>query len=71
MSLANLIPNESVEIELRYTELLVPTDGVYEVVYPTVVGPRYSSEAKSEDNKFVATPYVSGGENPTEDRSNP
>ena len=44
MSLANLMPQETVEIELRYTELLVPTDGVYEVVYPTVVGPRYSSK---------------------------
>ena len=67
MSLANLIPNESVEIELRYTELLVPTDGVYEVVYPTVVGPRYApkDESNSEDNKFVATPYVKGGDNPT------
>ncbi|HKP68913.1 MAG TPA: VIT and VWA domain-containing protein [Pyrinomonadaceae bacterium] len=65
MSLANLIPNESVEIELRYTELLVPTDGVYEVVYPTVVGPRYNSESANEDNKFVATPYTKDGENPT------
>jgi Ca-activated chloride channel family protein len=33
MSLANLMPQEIVEIELRYTELLVPNDGVYEVVY--------------------------------------
>src|SRR5262249_23739185 len=39
MSLANLIPGEQVEIQLRYTELLVPTDGIYEVVFPTVVGP--------------------------------
>src|SRR5262249_13831120 len=47
MNLANLMPQEQVEIELRYTELLVPTDGVYEVVYPTVIGPRYSSEPES------------------------
>ena len=66
MSLANLIPNESVEIELRYTELLVPTDGVYEVVYPTVVGPRYASpdEGKTDDKKFVAAPYLHEGEKP-------
>src|SRR5215468_4058878 len=32
MSLANLMPREQVEIELRYTELLMPTDGIYEVV---------------------------------------
>src|SRR5215208_8223331 len=47
MSLANIMPNDQVEIELRYTELLVPTDGLYEVVYPTVVGPRYSSPSES------------------------
>lgn len=59
MILANLIPNEQVEIELRYTELLVPADGVYEVVYPTVVGPRYMSQGESAaDNKFVEAPYT-------------
>jgi Ca-activated chloride channel family protein len=68
MSLANLMPTETVEIELRYTELLVPTDGVYEVVYPTVVGPRYravdksGSEAKTE---IVETPYTREGQSPT------
>ena len=66
MSLANLMPNEGVEIELRYTELLVPTDGVYEVVYPTVVGPRYMSAGEdAKENKFVETPYTHEGEKPT------
>lgn len=67
MSLANIMPNDQIEIELRYTELLVPTDGVYEVVYPTVVGPRYSSPAESTAQKedgFVETPYTRQGENP-------
>lgn len=68
MSLANIMPTDDVEIELRYTELLVPTDGVYEVVYPTVVGPRYSSEtektAETED-QFVKTPYFHEGERPS------
>src|SRR6201991_2034378 len=39
MHLANLMPQEQVEIELHYTELLVPTDNTYEFVFPTVVGP--------------------------------
>lgn len=68
MSLANLMPNEMVEIELRYTELLVPTDGIYEVVYPTVVGPRYVSakeEGNANENKFVEAPYLHQGEKPT------
>jgi Ca-activated chloride channel family protein len=66
MSLANIMPQEQVEIELRYTELLVPTDRVYEVVFPTVVGPRYASpqdKTKKEDG-FVETPYRHQGEQP-------
>lgn len=67
MSLANIMPGDQIEIELRYTELLVPTDGVYEVVYPTVVGPRYSSEQESsapKEDKFVKTPYTREGVKP-------
>jgi Ca-activated chloride channel family protein len=68
MNLANLMPQEQVEIELRYTELLVPTDGVYELVYPTVVGPRYSSEKEAgaaKTDKFVKSPYTHEGQKPT------
>ena len=67
MSLANVMPQEQVEIELRYTELIVPTDNVYELVFPTVVGPRYMSpndQAKQEDG-FVSTPYQHQGKQPT------
>ena len=66
MSLANVMPQEQVEIELRYTELIVPTDNVYEVVFPTVVGPRYMSpndKTKKEDG-FVSTPYQHQGQKP-------
>ena len=68
MSLANIMPNDQIEIELRYTELLVPTDGVYEVVYPTVVGPRYSSQTDSatpNEGGRVKTPYTRQGEKPS------
>jgi Ca-activated chloride channel family protein len=67
MSLANVMPQDQIEIELRYTELLVPTDGVYEVVYPTVVGPRYSSQRESsatKEDERVMTPYTRQGEKP-------
>ena len=68
MSLANIMPGDDVAIELRYTELIVPTDNVYEFVYPTVVGPRYSSTKESDANggdNFVKTPYTHQGERPT------
>ena len=67
MNLANIMPQEQVEIELRYTELLIPTDNVYELVFPTVVGPRYASpqnESKKQDG-FVSTPYLHQGQRPT------
>ncbi len=68
MSLANIMPGDQVEIQLRYTELLVPTDGVYEVVFPTVVGPRYSSQPESGasgEDQWIKSPYQHQGKKPT------
>lgn len=68
MSLANIMPGDQIDIELRYTELLVPTDGVYEVVYPTVVGPRYSSQPESsapQEDRWVRSPYLRQGDKPS------
>lgn len=47
MAVANILPGDRVVVELRYSELLIPTEGVYQFVYPTVVGPRYSREGAS------------------------
>ena len=67
MNIANILPRDTIKVEMKYTELLVSEEGVYEFVYPTVVGPRYSnvpfSEAKPWD-LFVATPYTHQGEAP-------
>ncbi len=43
MNVANILPGDDVAVELRYTELIAPTEGRYEFVFPTVVGPRYQS----------------------------
>jgi Ca-activated chloride channel family protein len=67
MKVANVLPGDSIAVELKYTELLVPTDGVYEFVYPTVVGPRYSEKRESEaapGDEFVKAPYTHQGEAP-------
>src|ERR1043165_5867489 len=66
MSLANIMPQEQVEIELRYTELLIPTDNDCELVFPTVVGPRYQSphdKNKSQDT-YIESPYLHQGQQP-------
>ncbi|HPT15549.1 MAG TPA: VIT domain-containing protein, partial [Bacteroidales bacterium] len=36
MNVANIMPGDRIKVEMKYTELLVPEDGVYEFVYPTV-----------------------------------
>ena len=67
MKIANVLPGDTISVELKYTELLVPTDGVYEFVYPTVVGPRYSETRESQaapGDEFVRTPYTRQGESP-------
>lgn len=40
-SVANIMPGESVDIFISYVEYLNYQDGVYEFVFPMVVGPRY------------------------------
>ena len=68
MNVANIMPGDLVKVEMSYTELQVPTDKVYEFVYPTVVGPRYSNQPASEapsSDKWVQNPYLPEGEAPT------
>jgi len=67
MNVANILPGDEIRVELRYTELLVPVDGEYSFVYPTVVGPRYSGvqgTPSSTGEKWVANPYTKAGEAP-------
>ena len=52
MNVANILPGDEIKVELKYTELLVPTDRVYEFVYPTVVGPRYSNQPEASAPRF-------------------
>ncbi|MDA0810960.1 MAG: VIT domain-containing protein [Verrucomicrobia bacterium] len=61
MNIGRVLPGDEVEIELRYTEHLVPEEGTYEFMYPTVVGPRYSNQRESEakdSEKWIANPYL-------------
>ena len=67
MNVANIMPGDVVRVEMSYTELLVPTDKVYEFVYPTVVGPRYSNQTAStapSSEQWIQNPYLHEGEAP-------
>jgi Ca-activated chloride channel family protein len=68
MSVANILPGDHIDVTLNYAELLVPDAGTYELVYPTVVGPRYSNQAAAQAkprDRFVASPYLAEGKEPT------
>jgi Ca-activated chloride channel homolog len=68
MTVANIMPGDEIKVELKYTELLIPTDRVYEFTYPTVVGPRYSNMKEATaapSDKWVKNPYFHEGEKPT------
>jgi Ca-activated chloride channel family protein len=68
MNVANILPSDVIKVELKYTELLIPTDRVYEFVYPTVVGPRYVDQQPDEAasaETWTSNPYLRQGEPPT------
>ncbi len=66
MKVANVLPGDRIEVTLEYTELLVPTEGRYEFVFPTVVGPRYANRTASEtpEDDWIASPTLRAGEPP-------
>lgn len=68
MKVANIMPGDVVKVMVNYTELLVPEGGVYEFIFPTVVGPRYCEKKEGEardHDKWIKTPYLHEGEGPT------
>lgn len=46
MSLANINPGDSVRVRMVYTELLVPSEGIYQFVFPSIVGPRFTTNGE-------------------------
>ena len=58
MRVANISPGDTINLQLKYTELLVPEKGEYSFVFPTVVGPRYTGGADSPKEEYTAMPYT-------------
>jgi Ca-activated chloride channel homolog len=70
MDVANILPGDVVTVTLRYTELLVPTEGTYGFVFPTVVGARYGGSpehpvTETENAGWIQNPYLKQGQSPT------
>ena len=67
MNVANILPGDEIRTELHYTELLAPSEAIYQFVYPTVVGPRYSNQPASQappSERWVENPYLHEKEKP-------
>jgi Ca-activated chloride channel homolog len=67
MNVANIMPGDEIRVEMRYTEMIVPSERVYEFVYPTVVGPRYSNQngqTATGSERWVRNPYLHQDEAP-------
>jgi Ca-activated chloride channel family protein len=66
MNVANILPGDIVKVEMIYNEMLVPENGQYEFVYPTVVGPRYleSTEDPLRGEQWSTREYGEEGEKP-------
>ncbi|MBK8701806.1 MAG: VWA domain-containing protein [Saprospiraceae bacterium] len=60
MNVANIMPGDTIAVEVKYTEYLIPDEGIYSFVFPTTVGPRYNN--KGNNAKFASTPYLRIGE---------
>lgn len=63
MNVANILPGDTIVVEMHYTETITPVEGIYRFVYPTVVGPRYKSPSEDREG-WVETPYFHEGEKP-------
>ena len=61
-SVANIVPGASIKVEISYVEQLKFEDGMYEFVFPMVVGPRYipkqNAELQSVPDASKITPPV-------------
>ncbi len=59
MSVANIMPGEKVQVRLKYTEKIIPSNGEYQFSLPMVVGPRYNNLDITNNASFVNMPYQS------------
>ena len=70
MAIANVMPNDEIAVDLRYTETIVSDEGTYRFVFPTVVGPRYNGATQEDgtptesrrNEHWIAQPTLRAGQ---------
>ena len=62
MHLTQIMPGDTIRVVVEASELIRPIDGVYELVLPQTLGPRYSgnSSPRSGSEAFVDNGHVTG-----------
>ncbi len=60
MNVGNIMPRDEITIAIFYTEMLVPVNGQYQFVAPSVVGPRFTGERSGNTDSFNM-PYTAKG----------
>lgn len=66
MHLTHIMPGDRIRVVVEASELIRPIDGVYELVLPQTLGPRYDGNAHSE--AFVDNGFVTGARSKVETR---
>ena len=65
MDVANIVAGDDVVVDMEYTEFLTANEGVYEFMYPGVVGPRYGGDASrvgpGQETAWISNPYLRKG----------
>lgn len=67
MNVANIMPGDTLTVEMKYTEVVVPTENIYEFIYPTIVGPRYTGKEsgnRTSGGSWTSNPYTTEGQDP-------
>ena len=52
MKVGNIMPGDQISIDIYYTEMLLPTNGIYQFVAPGVVGPRFTGKQLANETTF-------------------
>lgn len=62
LRVTNLLPGERVEVELSYSELLLPEEGEYELVIPAVAGPLAAARDLGPIPRWLLPPRLPEGQ---------
>lgn len=54
MNVANILPGDTITVELQYNEVLIPEEGIYTFFYPVVIGERYDKD----NNSWMKNPFA-------------